>query len=37
MLPEIWAEPLSVVVDTLECYDTWDQVRANLPDVVLLD
>jgi transglutaminase-like putative cysteine protease len=37
MLPEIWAEPLPVVVDTLECYDTWDRVLANLPDVELLD
>ena len=37
MLPEIWAEPLPVVVDALECYDTWDQVLANLPDVTLLD
>jgi transglutaminase-like putative cysteine protease len=37
MLPEIWAEPLPVVVDALECYDTWDQVLANLPDVELLD
>jgi transglutaminase-like putative cysteine protease len=36
MLPEIWAEPLAVVVETLECYDTWDQVLANLPDVELL-
>jgi transglutaminase-like putative cysteine protease len=37
MLPEVWAEPLPVVVDALECYDTWDQVLANLPDVMLLD
>jgi transglutaminase-like putative cysteine protease len=37
MLPEVWAEPLPVVVDALECYDTWDQVLANLPDVPLLD
>lgn len=37
MLPEVWAEPLPVVVDVLECYDTWDQVLANLPDVPLLD
>jgi transglutaminase-like putative cysteine protease len=37
MLPEIWAEPLPVVVETLERYDTWDQVLANLPDVELLD
>ena len=37
MLPEIWAEPLPVVVHALECYDTWDRVLANLPDVDLLD
>jgi transglutaminase-like putative cysteine protease len=36
ILPEIWAEPLSVIVEALECYDTWDQVLANLPDVELL-
>jgi transglutaminase-like putative cysteine protease len=34
-LPEIWAEPLPVVVDVLERYDTYDQVLANLPDVEL--
>lgn len=37
MLPEIWAEPLPVVVDALTRYDTWDAVLANLPDVELLD
>jgi transglutaminase-like putative cysteine protease len=37
MLPEIWTEPLPVVVETLARYDTWDQVLANLPDVELLD
>lgn len=37
MLPEIWAEPLPVVVETLARYDTWDRVLANLPDVELLD
>jgi transglutaminase-like putative cysteine protease len=37
MLPEIWAEPLPVVVETLARYDTWDQVLDNLPDVELLD
>lgn len=37
MLPEIWAEPLPVVVETLARYDTWDQVLANLPDVELPD
>jgi transglutaminase-like putative cysteine protease len=35
MLPEIWAEPLNVVVDALERYATWDQALANLPDVEL--
>ena len=35
MLPEIWAEPLNVVIDALERYATWDQVLANLPDVEL--
>jgi len=35
MLPEIWAEPLNVVVDALARYATWDQVLANLPDVEL--
>ena len=37
MLPEIWAEPLPVVLDALARYDTWDAVLANLPDVELLD
>jgi len=37
MLPEIWAEPLPVVVDALARHDTWDAVLANLPDVELLD
>ena len=35
-LPEIWAEPLPVVVDTLSRYDTYDQVLANLPDIELI-
>lgn len=33
--PEIWAEPLPVVVEVLERYDSYDQVLANLPDVEL--
>jgi transglutaminase-like putative cysteine protease len=37
MLPEIWAEPLPVVVDALARHDTWDQVLANLPDVELFN
>ena len=35
MLPEIWAEPLPIVVDALQGHATWDQVLANLPDVEL--
>jgi transglutaminase-like putative cysteine protease len=35
-LPEIWAEPLPVVIDVLERYETYDQVLANLPDVELV-
>lgn len=34
-LPEIWAEPLTVVTDVLERYETYDQVLAHLPDVEL--
>jgi transglutaminase-like putative cysteine protease len=36
-LPEIWAEPLPVVVDVLERYESYDQVLANLPDIELAD
>jgi hypothetical protein len=34
-LPEIWAEPLSVVVNVLECEKTFQAVADNLPDVEL--
>jgi transglutaminase-like putative cysteine protease len=34
-LPEVWAEPLPVVVQVLESFDTYDQVLANLPDIEL--
>lgn len=34
-LPEIWSEPLAVVVNALERYQTYDQVLANLPDIAL--
>ena len=32
-LPEIWAEPLAVVMSVLEKSLTWAQVAENLPDV----
>ena len=35
-LPEVWSEPLPVVVTALSSYDTYDQVLANLPDIQLL-
>lgn len=31
-LPQIYAEPLSVVVNALQWHQTWDAVLANLPD-----
>lgn len=35
-LPEIWAEPLQVVVDALHRYATVQEVAENLPDVKLM-
>jgi len=35
-LPEIWAEPLSVITDTLNKYKTFQEVADNLPDVELV-
>jgi transglutaminase-like putative cysteine protease len=35
-LPEIWPEPLSVVVRALTTWTTIEEVAANLPDVELL-
>jgi transglutaminase-like putative cysteine protease len=35
-LPEIWAEPLSVVIQALTGNDTVEQVYENLPDVELV-
>lgn len=35
-LPEIWAEPLSAVVESLTKHQTVEQVYENLPDVDLL-
>jgi transglutaminase-like putative cysteine protease len=36
-LPEIWAEPLVVVVDVLTQYADFLAVAKNLPDIVLLE
>jgi len=35
-LPEIWAEPLAIVVDALTRHETVLQVLENLPDIELL-
>lgn len=35
-LPEIWAEPLAMVVQVLTGYATVDEVYKNLPDIELL-
>lgn len=32
-IPEIWPEPLPIVVDCLRTFDGWQQVEANLPDI----
>lgn len=35
-LPEIWPEPLPVVVESLRTHATYDALAANLPDVPLI-
>jgi transglutaminase-like putative cysteine protease len=35
-LPEIWADPLPVVAETLSEYKTYDEVYDNLPDIQLI-
>ncbi len=35
-LPEIWVEPLPVVVSVLETHKSYDDVYRNLPDVELI-
>ena len=35
-LPEIWADPLPVVVEALQSHKTWDALWENLPDIELL-
>ncbi|WP_292465736.1 transglutaminase family protein [Methanolobus sp.] len=35
-LPEIWADPLPVVVETLSKYKNYEEVYDNLPDVLLI-
>lgn len=35
-LPEIWSEPLTIVISTLEKYQTYQDVYENLPDIELI-
>jgi hypothetical protein len=35
-LPEIWYEPLPVVLSVLEKYKTYKEVYENLPDIELI-
>lgn len=35
-LPEIWADPLPVIVDVLTKYDNYEDVWENLPDIPLI-
>jgi len=35
-LPEIWPDPLPIVVETLKRYQTWEEVLANLPDIPII-
>ena len=34
-LPEIWSEPLPIIVSVLEKYETYEDVYYNLPDIEL--
>ncbi|MDA0524736.1 transglutaminase-like domain-containing protein [Methanococcoides alaskense] len=36
-LPEIWADPLPVIVDLLTVYDSYEDVWENLPDIPLIE
>jgi hypothetical protein len=35
-LPEIWENPLPIVVETLSKYKNYEEVYDNLPDVLLI-
>jgi len=35
-LPEVWPDPISIVVEALRTYKTYEALAANLPDVPLL-
>ncbi len=35
-LPEIWAEPLTLITDTLERYKTQKELQNNFPDIELV-
>jgi transglutaminase-like putative cysteine protease len=35
--PEIWAEPLPIVIASLQSQKTWDEMLQNLPDMAIED
>jgi len=35
--PEIWPDPAPVVVECLQTFKGWEQVRANLPDIATIE
>lgn len=35
-LPEIWPEPLTMVIEALETYETYQEVAENLPDIEII-
>ena len=34
--PEIWPDPLPVVVECLQKYNGWEKVKSNLPDIEII-
>ncbi len=36
-LPEVWCEPLSIVVEALRRHRTWEALTESLPDIELFD
>lgn len=34
-IPEIYSEPLKLIIDCLNSYQSWDEVLKNLPDIEL--
>ena len=35
--PEIWPDPVPIVVECLSRFTDWEQVKANLPDIAMIE